>query len=718
MIFAGNVMGQKSIKKDADRYFKNGNYFQALKLYNIYDKINTSKDALYNRAICNYECHKIPQAKADLNRLVALRFDKKDLYYYLGLTNFAENDFKNAAIFFKKYLRYSENKDQRADIVRKIKQCAYGIDHAYDDQIAFVENLGDVVNSKYNEFNAIQSPNYNDRYYFSSNREGSTGGLRNEKGLKDDILGSYFLDILVAESSNGIWQNPSSIDPLLNSPKNDRILDFSSDGSILFYKKSLTDLSKGTILVDTFKAGRDPGVFPSQLISPIVGELGDDYLTVFDDSTFVFSSKRAGGYGGYDLYVVGFRDGDWTLPFNLGPKINSRYDEVSPFVSNDGKTLFLSSNRNEGFGGYDIFSTQFDQEKSSWKPLSNLGLPINSTADDLYYRLSNNGMTATLSSNRKKGEGGFDLYIAYLTKQNMTQLTYSSSFPYFENSYEKYLEQLIENPEIDPSTLSEIVLEESNEEEVVETKQREVVISSFFYGDDDNVLTPQNLVKFKDIKDLMIIYPDLKIRLVSHSIAEGLPNYDLYFSIKRAEKIRDYMVSQGSDPKRFQLLACGPNYPSVKNELAGKKIALAEKINRRIDIDILNAEEVNLKVIKDKPVVAEYLKDYKNDLFYTNLEGLSYRVQIAKVNQMYQNPIVSKSDDVIIEEENGAYVYTIGLVSDFESAKRVKDLLVRSELNDTKITAYLDGIRIERNDLPLKVEQYPDLANFLSYLNQ
>ncbi len=706
---------QKSIKNDADKYFEKGKFFEALKLYNIYDKIDKSKDALLNRAICNFECHKLMESKADFNQLAALGMKDKELDFYRGEVMFADHKFKEAAIFYKRALSHMEDKKARKEIIHKIKQCAFGLDHAFDEQIAFVENLGDVVNSRYDELNAIQSPNFDDKFYFSSNREGSTGGMRDEKGLKDDVYGNYSLDIMVCQSYNGIWEQPSSLDPLLNSSKNDYIQDFNSDGSVMLYKKSLMDLTKGSIMVDTFKSERDPGAYASAFISPMVGELGDGYIEIFNDSTFIFSSKRAGGYGGYDLYVTGHRDGEWTTPFNLGPNVNSDKDEITPFVSNDGRTLFFSSNRKEAFGGFDIYTTLLSGENPNWDEVKNLGMPINSTGDDINFRLSNNGMTGTFSSDRKIGQGGFDLYIAYLTKQNMSQLAYSPRFMFYEDRLEKYLEKLEEDPDV---TVDEVIVleEEKNDDEVI--KKREVVISPFFYGDDDNVLTTQNQIKLKNLTDLMVIYPDLKIRLVSNSIKEGLANYDIYFSIKRVEKLRDAIVSTGISEDRIQLIACGPNYPLVKSEIAGSKITLASKLNRRIDLILLNSEELNIDVIEEKPVVADYLKDPKSELFYTQMSGLSYRIEVARVNQMFQSSIVSNTNDVLIEEEDKAYVYTVGIHSNFKSAKKTKNLLGKKRLLDTKIAAYVDGVRLDNDTLGMYTEEYPDLVEFLEFLNQ
>jgi hypothetical protein len=135
-----------------------------------------------------------------------------------------------------------------------------------------------------------------------------------------------------------------------------------------------------------------------------------------DGNTFYFSSNREGGYGGFDIYrVVKLPTGDWSLPINLGPTVNTKYNDDGPFIHPDGKTLYFTSEGHKNMGGYDIFKTTF--EDSVWTKPENLGYPTNTTKDEVYFVISANEQHAYYSSDKEGGFGDQDLYkIDYLEK--------------------------------------------------------------------------------------------------------------------------------------------------------------------------------------------------------------------------------------------------------------------------------------------------------------
>ena len=129
-----------------------------------------------------------------------------------------------------------------------------------------------------------------------------------------------------------------------------------------------------------------------------------------DGRTLVFSSERYGGRGGSDLWMS-TRDGEgWTPAVNLGERINTSGNEITPFLSPDGETLYFSSDTHAGRGGFDIFVSRLAAGK--WSEPEPLGLPFNSSDDDLFFSGSLEGMTAYFASNRPGGRGGFDIYRA------------------------------------------------------------------------------------------------------------------------------------------------------------------------------------------------------------------------------------------------------------------------------------------------------------------
>lgn len=132
--------------------------------------------------------------------------------------------------------------------------------------------------------------------------------------------------------------------------------------------------------------------------------------TTEDGTTLFFSSNREGGYGGYDIYkCTKMSTGKWGTPQNLGPQVNTSSDETCPFVLSDGVTLYFSSKGHNSIGGYDIFvSTQ--SEEGFWSKAENVGYPINSPDDDFSYFLSSDEKNAFFSSSRMGTKGGGDLF--------------------------------------------------------------------------------------------------------------------------------------------------------------------------------------------------------------------------------------------------------------------------------------------------------------------
>jgi len=129
-----------------------------------------------------------------------------------------------------------------------------------------------------------------------------------------------------------------------------------------------------------------------------------------DGKLMYISSNRPGGLGGKDIYRVRrLPDGQWSIPENLGPSINTPYDEDAPFIQADGITLYFSSNGLNTMGGYDIFKTKFENDEL-WSNPKNLGYPINTVKDDIYFVISPDGKTAYYSSDMPGGYGEQDLY--------------------------------------------------------------------------------------------------------------------------------------------------------------------------------------------------------------------------------------------------------------------------------------------------------------------
>ena len=410
--YAQRTTEQKLLR--AKDFFVNGKYEEALGiLMNERELRRNDPEGRFLIALSNYHLNRLEKSEEYLQEILKTNNPYPEVLLYLGRIYHTRHDFEKASNFYKSYLKNIDRRDRNREFVQDdIRRCANGIQLQFRQPLAFAENLGNQVNSAQDEFGPVPSPSRGDRLYFTSSRPGNLGGPRDPAGRPDDLYGRFFTDIYYATQSQGVWQYVKPMHYLLNSPQHEVILGFAPDGRSMYYFQG-TALDRGQVLVDTFRQG-------GQVLStnPFLGPLGDKAGIAsplfYKRNLVIFSSDRPGGYGGMDLYQTERINGRWTAPKNLGPQINTAYDETTPFLANDGKTLYFSSNdKRNSIGGFDIFKTVFFPEQERWATPYNLGLPINSASDDTHFVLAKDGYTAYLTSSRKDGFGQRDLYVAY-----------------------------------------------------------------------------------------------------------------------------------------------------------------------------------------------------------------------------------------------------------------------------------------------------------------
>jgi len=277
-----------------------------------------------------------------------------------------------------------------------------------------IRNLGPQINSPYPDFAPVISADES-ILYFTSRRPGSTGNKVAPDGL-------YYEDIYVSENRNGQWTPARNVGAPLNTTAHDACIALSADGQTLFLFNSENG---GDIFQSRLKGTR--WLPPKNIGSPINSKYWEPSVCLSaDERTLFFVSDRPGGLGGRDIYMCRrLPNGKWSAPINLGPPINTPYDEDGPFFHPDGKTLFYSSNGPNSMGGFDIFRTELRPD-STWAPPVNLGYPINTPGDDIYFVLSASGLHGYYASERDDSYGEKDIYlIDFSTLQVAAQPTES-----------------------------------------------------------------------------------------------------------------------------------------------------------------------------------------------------------------------------------------------------------------------------------------------------
>jgi outer membrane protein OmpA-like peptidoglycan-associated protein/tetratricopeptide (TPR) repeat protein len=327
----------------------------------------------------------------------------KEYYFYLGWAYHVLLKFDDAITAYTNF-KNSLKADDKAIIKRvdrRIYECNNGKEFVADPVPVKIENIGNVINSKYADFAPVISAN-EQIMIFTSRRPGGTGE-------ETDETGQFFEDIYISRMVNGKWSTPINIGTNINTDSHDASIGLSADGNELliykddgggdiYYCKMRKDSSWSKPLPIEGAVNSRKSYENAAAISP-------------DGKTLFFASNIEGGFGGLDIYMVHMnKQGFWGTPINLGTTINTEDDDEAPFMDFDGKTLYFSSRSHKGMGGYDIYKTEYDSIKKDWTTPLNMGYPINSADDDVYFVLSGDGAHGYYASAKEDGFGEKDIY--------------------------------------------------------------------------------------------------------------------------------------------------------------------------------------------------------------------------------------------------------------------------------------------------------------------
>lgn len=263
-----------------------------------------------------------------------------------------------------------------------------------------IKNLGDSVNTAYPEYSPLLAADEK-TLIFTSRRPGSVGG---DKDSEDQ----FYEDIYISYKRNDTaWGSPVSISENINTITHEASIGLSADAqTLLIYK----DSNGGDIYYSTSDGNN--WTAPQAMSTAINTSSWETSACITPDgNTLYFVSDRTGGLGGRDIWkCTKLPNGNWSFAQNVGSPINTPYDEESPFIHPSGNILFFSSQGHQSIGGFDIFfSTKGDK---GWDQPLNIGYPINTTDDDLYYVTSPDGKRGYYSSSsRPEGYGEKDLYM-------------------------------------------------------------------------------------------------------------------------------------------------------------------------------------------------------------------------------------------------------------------------------------------------------------------
>ncbi|MDX2190818.1 MAG: OmpA family protein [Bacteroidota bacterium] len=398
----------KKIVRQANKFYELGDYNAAMTEYALVEKY-FANDPEFNHRFGVTLLHESFDRRKGIGHLfISANSGNVDAYRMIGWGCHLMSDFKEAKRFYKIYIVKSDtnSKTFKNSGIHKMLEETHNAEELENNPVdVTIENLGDMVNSSFPDYVPVITAD-DQNIYFTSRRESSTGG-------KVDHNKQFFEDIFHSEkdTATGRWKPAKHLHENVNSMGHDAIAGMSADGQTLLIYRNDEITGAGDIYV-SFMRGEE-WTIPKKLEGDV--NLPESWepsasLTANEDALY-FSSNRNGGIGKSDIYMAKrMPNGTWGNPVNLGETINTIYDEDAPFIHPDGKTLYFASKGHKNMGGFDIFKS-IKNDSGQWQKPVNLGYPINTTDDDIYFVMTANGKHGYYASMGKDSKGEKDIYM-------------------------------------------------------------------------------------------------------------------------------------------------------------------------------------------------------------------------------------------------------------------------------------------------------------------
>ncbi|KAB5485493.1 OmpA family protein [Flagellimonas hadalis] len=555
------VLAQQELER-ANTYFERAFYSDAIPLYEQVLSTNRSQQVLQNLADAYYRTYDMHSAARWYNTLISRSGKNVDASYYFKLNQSlkAIGKYQEAERVLQEY--YQRLGDSVS--INKIGQ-----DNLY---LASIQSIGDrfaiqnlPLNTPASEFAAIQ---IDSNLIYTAARKKNTSLKKVYRWNNQNYLDIYI------HPMDKIGQNDSfsnSLSGKVNTKMHEGTYAITKDRKTIYFTRN--NFIKGRKRTDNKKIS-NLKIYKAEWIDgewSNITELpfnSDDYSTEHpalshDETKLYFSSDRPGGYGSFDLYSVDIiSDGSYGVPKNLGSSINTDKKEQFPFLDTH-NNLYFASNGHPGFGLLDIFISKY--ESGNHQNPDNLGLPVNSGYDDFAISF-HSPSEGYFSSNRPSGKGSDDVY-----------------------SFEETKPLILQPKEMEKSQnaikTTDIVEMEST---LVKNGDR-IMIKAEQIHFDYNLWYLRNEAKDRlgVVLDILQKYPNSIIEVGTHTDSRGNLEYNRELSQKRANSVKDFLVSKGIGPDRIIAKGYGESRPLVKCETDDECSEEDHELNRRCEFVVI-----------------------------------------------------------------------------------------------------------------------------------
>ncbi|WP_243641649.1 OmpA family protein [Maribacter algicola] len=641
--------GTKSIESDpnksmiikrADAYFDKMWYSEAAKLYETAldnNKVNQSYEVLQKIADAHYFNTNMEQAYKWYNAMYETYGDQMsadNIFRYAhslkGTGKYARSK-RLMRLYNKKYEAqlgdYNRSNEQREELLDRLLNSKDKFD---------IRNLE--INSEYSEF----SPAFfeQDKVVFASAKDSSVYTTRLYKWDNQPYLDLYTAKL--NEESQEL-RDAIKFSKKINTKYHEAAVTFTPDNNTMFftrnnYGKKLRRDSKGINHLKIYKSVKVDGEWAEATEVPFNS---DSYSTGHpvlspDGKKMYFVSDMPGSIGETDIFVVDLKeDGSFSEPRNLGPGINTAKREMFPFVN--GEKLYFSSDGYVGMGGLDVYEAAFNED-GGFMEVKNMGKPINSNKDDFSYIVNEEKQMGYFASNRDGGKGFDDIYsfktlnieeipvvknaiagivtelvtgdvmpraLVELLDENNIKLKEveageDGSFMFedldantkytLKTTRNSYFDYETEVATTDNDTINvDIQMRKLKEMIAVEDGIRKLKTEMIHFDFDKSYIRTDAAKELDKLISVMNEYPQMVIKIESHTDSRGSDVYNKYLSDRRAKSTREYIISKGIAPERIQS-AIGYGEERLLNECNGSVHCTEEKhyLNRRSEFIIVD----------------------------------------------------------------------------------------------------------------------------------
>jgi len=520
------------------------------------------------------------------------------VYYFLGDLYLDNEQYDDAITAYKKYFALGAKKPEQALLA------GFGYERAKFAKEATENPLDTKVYRLSSRINTS-----NDEYINYISEDGSSMIFTRKDQEKTGFAGNSFREYFIeSKKEDDRWQQAHKINiPYIEGNTGGMTLSF--DGKQMYFTACNWPDSKGGCDIYTSSLVSGKWGKPQPLRGNVNSTSWDSQASISaDGENLYFSSKRAGGMGGSDIWKsIKLDNGRWSRPINMGDSINSPGDEMSPYIHPDGKTLYYSSNGSIGMGGFDIFISRKDIS-GIWSKGTNIGYPVNTKYDEINIFPALRGDKAWLSSNREDSSL-FDIFTFDMPGEISPEEIIILKGKVIDSESKKPLSAKIEITGLDNGKIfstsrsdaadgnfisvlfplrqyafnissegylfysGNFIFEEKSEsrkdEKVFPLKRIKSGISAnlnnVYFDTDKWELKKESFSELDKLYKLLINTPDIQIIIQGHTDNSGTGEHNLELSQKRAKSVMDYLISHGISAKRLSSEGLGSGSPIADN---------------------------------------------------------------------------------------------------------------------------------------------------------